>query len=1261
MKSASETNETNTDKFLLTRPAVIIQILASVVSFALGLAVIIGWHNGNVKLVQIQSTFVPMAYNTAVCFVLCGAALLLASFGRYRLVIPFGLIVLIFGLLTVIQYAGNLDFRADYLLMNTHFGGEINYRIKMAFNTGLCFILIGLVLFIVGLEIQFKRQSLLLGIIGAIVCALGTDAFYGYFSGIKIVYGGEDAIPMAIHTAVGFTVLGIGIIAMAWSRDSKTTRMPQWIPVVIAIGGLTAAVCLWRALNAVEEMNGNYSALPLAVLVVGIGAVFLLALLTVMRDLRKSRSALLANVKKLKLSENARRKAEDYQTLFQLANDSILIFEPGNEVILDVNDKACETYGFARDEFIGKSLKELSQDVERGEEHLTRLLADGNHHSFESVNFRADGTPIYFLINASLIEYQGRQAVLSINRDIIERKRAIDIISEGEEWLRTILDGSRDGIIIEDVTKIIYVNTVFSRLFGYIDTEELIGKDVSELLPPDEAERLAQFGQKRLRGEDAPSIYEFTGKRKDGTTVEVEAAVSTSVIGGKRYIMTAIRDITERKESADLLEKNLSLLTSTFEATADGILVVDLTNTIVTYNRQFIEMWQIPDEIIESRDNEKTVNFVLNQLSNADEFAATTKKLVAHPEIKNFDILNFKDGKIYERYSYPQMLDGKVMGRVLSFRDITLRTRAEAELRDSENKFRMLVESTSEGILQVDNDDRTQFVNNRLCEMVGYSQEELLGINWCALLLDQEGCNLVNQVNERRRKGISDRYELRLTKKSGEILWVIVGAAPIINSEGVVTGSMGVFTDITERKRAEEQLLHDAFHDGLTGLANRSLFMDHLRLAVERGKSRHSNLYAVLFLDFDRFKVVNDSLGHAEGDKLLKQIARRLESCTRTGDLLARLGGDEFVILLNELVEEEDAVRVAERIKENLKTPFDLSGHQVFTSASIGITLSTSGHARAEDMLRDADIAMYRAKSQGKAQHQLFNQAMHDQASVRLRIENELRRAVEQQEFRLHYQPIINLQTNKIVGFESLVRWQHPERGIVPPTEFIPIAEETGLILPLGEWVLRESCRQLREWQEENPSNSNLTMSVNLSCKQFIQADLAEQIGDILRETKVKAENLRLEVTESYLIEDNETAITIMNRLHALGVKLSIDDFGTGYSSLSYLHRLPVHYLKIDRSFVSRMQTNPENAEIVRTIIMLAKNLNIEVIAEGIETIEQSQHLKNLDCNFGQGFLFSHPVIAEIAERLINDFPADNANLPETSDLNLELINNVEH
>jgi len=702
-------------------------------------------------------------------------------------------------------------------------------------------------------------------------------------------------------------------------------------------------------------------------------------------------------------------------------------------------------------------------------------------------------------------------------------------------------------------------------------------------------------------------------------------------------------DNAGKKQAEAELQKNLSLLTSSFEATTDGILIVDRDNTIVTYNRRFVEMWQIPDEIINSRDNADAVNYVLEQLSNAEDFLNTTKYLIANPEDKHFDLLEFKDGKIFERYSHPQIMDGNVVGRVLNFRDITESKLANAAMRESENKYRLLVESTSEGLLQVNNQDHTQFVNDRFCEMVGYSRDKLMRTNWTRLLLDNDGHNLIKQVNERRRNGISDRYEMRLKKKSGETLWVIIGGAPIIDAEGLVTGSMGVFTDITERKRAEEQLLHDAFHDGLTGLANRALFMDHLQMTIERGKSRHSNLYAVLFLDFDRFKIINDSLGHAEGDRLLKLIVQRLDYSTRTGDLVARFGGDEFVILLCEMLHESDAVLIAERIQNSLKQSFDLSGNEVFVSASIGIALSTAGHKRADDMLRDADIAMYRAKAAGRARHQVFDETMHRQATTQLQLETEMRQALERREFQLYYQPIINLETNELAGFEALVRWIHPKRGIVSPMEFIPAAEETGLILPLGRWILEESCRQLREWQNTHPSAAPLVVSVNLSCKQFLQSDLAEQIAQTLAAAGLAPRCLKLEITESYLMENSERAVRIMKRLCSLGVELSLDDFGTGYSSLSYLHRLPVDYLKIDRSFVSRMTESNENSEIVLTIIKLAQNLKMKVIAEGIETAGQFVRLKNLDCEYGQGYFFSKPLAAAAAgkfiERNAGNFP----------------------
>jgi diguanylate cyclase (GGDEF)-like protein/PAS domain S-box-containing protein len=559
-------------------------------------------------------------------------------------------------------------------------------------------------------------------------------------------------------------------------------------------------------------------------------------------------------------------------------------------------------------------------------------------------------------------------------------------------------------------------------------------------------------------------------------------------------------------------------------------------------------------------------------------------------------------------------------------------------LRESEERFRSAFDNATIGMGVVALDGRWLQVNRSLCDIVGYGERELLESEVRQVTHREDLVTLEEQMQRFTAGAISSHQtELRYCHKSGKEVWAHLGMSLVRDGEARPVHLIFQIQDITDRKRAEEQLLHDAFHDALTGLPNRALFMDHVKMAIQRSRRSGDRLFAALFLDLDRFKIINDSLGHMVGDQLLVGIAHRLEACLRPGDTVARLGGDEFTILLEDLTSTDDAIDVARRVQEAVTQPFNIGGHEVFTTASIGIALSSTGYERAEELLRDADTAMYRAKMEGKKRHVVFDKAMHDRAMQLLQIETDLRRALTRQEFFLNYQPIVNLETGRVASFEALVRWQHPERGLVMPGDFIPVAEETGLVVPLGLWVLNEACRQMRAWQRLGITDEGVTMSVNLSSRQFSQADLIEQISSALCESGLKAANLKLEITESMVMENVDTAIDMLTQLRNLGVGLSIDDFGTGYSSLSYLHRFPIDTLKIDRSFVTQMTNNSENAEIVRTIVTLARSLDMAVVAEGVETADQLRQLGDLGCDYGQGYLFSRPVGAGPAAELLDD------------------------
>jgi diguanylate cyclase (GGDEF)-like protein len=442
---------------------------------------------------------------------------------------------------------------------------------------------------------------------------------------------------------------------------------------------------------------------------------------------------------------------------------------------------------------------------------------------------------------------------------------------------------------------------------------------------------------------------------------------------------------------------------------------------------------------------------------------------------------------------------------------------------------------------------------------------------------------------------------------------------------------------LTETREARERLHYEATHDPLTGLPNRMLFMGRLGEAMGLSRNGGSTGFALLFLDLDRFKNVNDSLGHGIGDLLLVGISNRIQECMRPTDTVARLSGDEFVVLLEDIEDPEEAAQVAERIQNALQTPFKIYGHELFTTASIGVVVNPTDYEEPEELLRDADTAMYRAKDGGKARHVVFDRTMRTRAVSLLRLETDLRRAVEFGEFVVYYQPVVHLASGRVHGFEALVRWNHPERGLVPPGVFIPLAEETGLIVPIGLSVLREACLQTALWRERYPYQRPFGVSVNLSAAQLIRPDFPDRVAETLQESGLDGRDLTLEITESAIMADEESAAGALSRLTSLGVRLHVDDFGTGYSSLARLHEYPVDALKVDRSFVRRMshEATGENAEIVETIITLARQLGMDVVSEGIETPDQLDRLREAGCDYGQGYLFSRPVPAEAAESLL--------------------------
>jgi diguanylate cyclase (GGDEF)-like protein/PAS domain S-box-containing protein len=709
-----------------------------------------------------------------------------------------------------------------------------------------------------------------------------------------------------------------------------------------------------------------------------------------------------------------------------------------------------------------------------------------------------------------------------------------------------------------------------------------------------------------------------------------------------------VDDFAERKRSEEALRESEERYRSLFDGVPIGLYRTTPAGRLLDANDALVRVLGYPD-------GETLLDANVGDIYLDPEDRLRWQRTVEKEEedeegsrIRAFESqVRRHDGRvIWVRFSLRTIRDEdrRVIRYEGAFEDITDRRLAQDALQASEERFRALVQNASDMISILDPDGSVLYASPSHQRLLGHPPEELVGGNFLdfvhyedrPLVANALGC-LVDLPHENLT------IEYRCQHRNGTWLTIESTASNLLVHPSVL-GLVLNSHDITDRKRAEERLLHDALHDELTGLPNRALFMDRLWQAVERSRREPDRLMAVLFLDVDQFKIVNDSLGHLVGDELLIQIARALSSALRPMDTIARIGGDEFAILLERGHEVEDAASVAERIHERLAAPINLGGHEVFITASIGIAICTPDYEKPEDLLRDADTAMYRAKSSGRACHVVFHRGMHHFVMARLQLESDLRRAIERGQIEVHYQPFVDLGTGTVTGVEALMRWVHPKRGLILPDDFLTVAEETGLILPLGRYVLTQACQRVRHLQTKYPEHRELRVSVNLSNKQFFQSDLHEQIAEALAISGLEPEYLGLEITEGVIIRHAESATSRFLRLKALGVQLYLDDFGKGYSSLNYLHRYPMDILKIDRSFVSRIGEEGGNISIVAAIVSLGHQLGMKVVAEGIQSLEHVAKLRGMGCEYGQGFFFSHPVdgdeVEELITRAVHEWPS---------------------
>jgi diguanylate cyclase (GGDEF)-like protein/PAS domain S-box-containing protein len=838
------------------------------------------------------------------------------------------------------------------------------------------------------------------------------------------------------------------------------------------------------------------------------------------------------------------------------------------------------------------------------------------------------GAPLYpigFLFVIAFLIYGAR----SIRE---YRLTAIDPSFAANEIVNTMADAL---FVCDSEGKIRVVNHAITSVFGYLP-QELIGHSLTRFIADPDATLINATRLRKALTSGTLRDQERVFRAKDGSDIDVSISISPLKRGDAQVgSVIAARDIRERKVAEGEIKRTASLLQSTLESTADGIVVVNTAGEVVAFNQRFLRLFRLNQKTVEHAREDVLIEHMAADTSRPDMFIDGILNLRQRSEAESLDLIEFDDGRCFERYSKPQKIDDATVGRVWTYRDVTERRHAEAGLRASERRYRSLFERNLAGVYRNTLDGTIIDCNQAFARIFGYdSAAELVSRNVSDLYFNSaERDAIVEMLREVRN--ISS-LELCLKRKDGGRVWVLENMSLVDPGDGDPPVMEGTLVDISGLKLAEEQMEFQAYHDVLTCLPNRKLFIDRLTLALAQSRRTGMPL-AVMFIDLDHFKVINDTLGHTAGDELLLSVAERLSRCIREGDTVARLGGDEFTLLIANLHDPDDAAKIAEQVLEAVEEPMIIGERQLFITASIGIALSPADGVDAENLLKNADSALYRAKESGRNNYQLCTDDMKVRALERLSLENSLRRALERGELTLHYQPVIHLSSARVSGMEALIRWQHPDRGITYPDSFIPLAESSRLIVPIGDWVLRQACGQAKQWQDSGLND--FRVSVNLSPRQFQQRDLIHTVRTTLEETGLDPESLELEITESTAMQNIELTIETLRELKNMGIAISIDDFGIGYSSLNYLKRFPIDTVKIDKSFVRDLETDASDAAIVTAVIGIARILNLRVIAEGVENEHQLSFLQRKQCEEMQGFLFSRPLAAfeagEYAQRTL--------------------------